>query len=183
MTIPEPSGTSIQSGDRDALEVQIAELRELFRRRLLEDRAKNQLVQTVQSSLEARDALDRGEAFHGLFAEMLLALDRLAAHEPTAELNESVRAELLETMMRRGLRALPEVETLDTRIHEVVGVQQNGADAADEGSTEVAGRTILRVEREGYLLGDRVLRPARVVVSASQRIDRGSAHPTAGKDT
>lgn len=135
---------------------EVAYLRDLFQRKLLEDRAKNQLIESVQRSLAERDALDLGNAYRDVFAETLVALDRLQTETPSAELNASVVEELLEVFARRGLRAVETSGSLDLRLHEVVATVPSG-----DGEAGV----IVSVQREGYLLGDRLLRPARVVVA------------------
>ncbi len=142
----------------ESLESQLRELRDLFQRRLVEDKSKNQLIQIVQADLEARSALDRGDAFFGMFQEVLLAVDRLLREEATAELNLSVAREVLEVLARRGLRAIPSEGHVDARVHEVIG--------AVEARGSIAPGTIVDVRREGYTLASRVLRPAQVVVAA-----------------
>lgn len=154
---------------------QVGELRDLFRRRLLEDKTKNQLVQSVQASLEARDALDRGDVFRDVFLEILLAIDRLATETPSPQLAASVRDELLEVMARRGLQPVPELQTLDARVHEVVGT----AEAPDQ--RDGAAERILEVRRPGYTLAGRVLRPAQVVVAVPGAV-APHTDPAPGKD-
>lgn len=144
--------------DLAAVEEKVQYLQDLFQRKLLEDRAKNQLIDAVQKSLAERDAIASGDAFRDLFKEALLALDRLRSEQPDRELNESVIDELLEVFARRGLRQVPNEGHLDPRLHEVIET----VPSSDE---HPAGR-IVYVEREGFVLGDRLLRPARVVVAA-----------------
>jgi molecular chaperone GrpE len=137
---------------------EVGYLRDLFQRKLFDDKAKNQLIASVQDSLAGRDALDRGEAFRGLFEEALVAIDRLRAEAPSAELSESVAEELLEVFGRRGLSPVRLAGPVDPRIHEIVEVVElpEGREPGD----------ILCVERDGYQLGERLLRPARVVIGA-----------------
>lgn len=136
---------------------QVQYLQDLFQRKLLEDRAKNQLIESLRESLERRDAMATGEAFRDLFKEALVALDRLQSEEPDKELSESVADELLEVFVRRGLQLVPVEGQVDPKFHEVVEVAP-----ANEGQ---ATGEILSVERDGYLLGGRLLRPARVVIA------------------
>lgn len=146
-----------------AIEEKVQYLQDLFQRKLLEDRAKNQLIDAVQKSLAERDAVSSGEAFRDLFKEALLALDRLRSEQPSRELNESVVDELLEVFARRGLQAVPNEGQMDHRFHEVMETVA----ASDE---HPAGH-IVYVEREGFVLGGRLLRPARVVVAAAVPVE------------
>ena len=134
---------------------EVHELRKLFHRRLLEDRPRNEFLRSVQTSLQARDALDTGRVFAELFRELLLAVDRLAAHDPAVELNESISVELLGIMSRRGLQRINTSGGLDLAVHEVVEAEAGAA--VREGAP-------VRVLREGYTLAGQVLRPARVKV-------------------
>ena len=92
--------------------------------------------------------------------EELAALEAAAQHEE-AKLEEGVRLvhrELVEALAREGL---VEVETdghFDPHVHEALLSQPSDQ---DDGA-------VLEVLQKGYRLGDRVLRPARVVVSQSE---------------
>ena len=146
-----------------ALAEEVRALRQLFQRRLLEDRAKNALIDTVQTHLAERAALDSGEAFRGLIAEALLAVDRLIFEDSSADLSMSVAAELLEIFARRGLRPVPTTGIADPRIHEIAGM----VSAAVAGTDPATGAgEIVEVRRRGYTLGERLVRPAVVLVAA-----------------
>ena len=88
------------------------------------------------------------------------ALEAAAQHEE-AKLEEGVRLvhrELLEALAREGL---VEVETdgqFDPHVHEALLSQPS---EQEDGS-------VIEVLQKGYRLGDRVLRPARVVVSQGE---------------
>ena len=106
-------------------------------------------------------------AHERLVKELLPVLDDLersleaAAQHEEAKLEEGVRLvhrELVEALAREGL---VEVETdgqFDPHVHEALLSQPSDR---DEGA-------VLEVLQKGYRLGDRVLRPARVVVSQSE---------------
>jgi len=103
-------------------------------------------------------------AHERLVKELLPVLDDLeraleaAAQHEEAKLEEGVRLvhrELMEALAREGL---VEVETdgqFDPHVHEALLSQPSDR---EEGS-------VVEVLQKGYRLGDRVLRPARVVVS------------------
>lgn len=149
--------------DLAALEEKVQYLQDLFQRKLLEDRAKNQLIDAIQKSLAERDSVASGEAFRDLFMEALVALDRLRAEQPGRELNESVFDELLEIFARRGLRQVSNDGQLDPHFHEVIETVP--------ATEEHPSGHIVYVEREGFALGERLLRPARVVVAAEAASD------------
>jgi molecular chaperone GrpE len=85
------------------------------------------------------------------------ALDAAEAHEE-AKLEEGVRLvhrQLAETLAKQGLAEIETNGTFDPHVHEALLSQPS----------EAAEGSILEVVQKGYRLGDRVLRPARVVVS------------------
>ena len=89
------------------------------------------------------------------------ALEAAAEHEE-AKLEEGVRLvhrELVEALAREGLVEIETNGSFDPHIHEALLTQPS---EAEEGA-------VLDVLQKGYKLGDRVLRPARVVVSAGAR--------------
>jgi molecular chaperone GrpE len=95
------------------------------------------------------------------------ALDAAAEHEE-AKLEEGVRLvhrELSHVLQKEGLIAVDTEGKFDPHEHEALLTQPS---ETDEGA-------ILEVIQKGYRLGDRVLRPARVVVSAGGD-ERGDAN-------
>ena len=85
------------------------------------------------------------------------ALEAAEAHEE-AKLEEGVRLVHRELRSALGKEGLVEIETdgvFDPHVHEALLTQPS----------EQADGTILEVIQKGYRLGDRVLRPARVVIS------------------
>lgn len=113
-------------------------------------------------------------AHERLIKELLPVLDDLeralvaASEHEEAKLEEGVRLverELRQALAREGLLEIETDGTFDPHVHEALLSQP--ADK-EEG-------TILEVIQKGYLLGDRVLRPARVVVAAQPPETDGSA--------
>jgi molecular chaperone GrpE len=113
---------------------------------------------------EAAAAQERGVA--GLAKELLPALDNLDRAIEAAEEDDPllkgvrlVRSELAAALARVGIESFrPEGEPFDPSIHEAVAT----APAGDGG----AGGAVIEVYQDGYRLGESILRPARVVVSA-----------------
>src|SRR5918999_3160587 len=110
-----------------------------------------------QESLVAR-------AHERLVKELLPVLDDLeraleaAAKHEEAKLEEGVRLvhrELRDALAKEGLVEIETNGSFDPHVHEALLTQPS---AEDEGS-------IIEVIQKGYRLGDRVVRPARVVIS------------------
>jgi molecular chaperone GrpE len=86
------------------------------------------------------------------------ALEAAAEHEE-AKLEEGVRLvhrSLLGLVERHGLSEIDTEGSFDPHVHEALLAQPG--EGADEGS-------VLQVLQKGYRLGDKVLRPARVIVA------------------
>jgi molecular chaperone GrpE len=118
-----------------------------------------------QESLVAR-------AHERLVKELLPVLDDLERALAAAEEHEEAKLEEGVRLVHRELKAaldregLAEIETdgvFDPHVHEALLSQPS---EAEEGS-------VLEVLQKGYKLGDRVLRPARVVVAAPQETGGG----------
>ena len=118
-----------------------------------------------QESLVAR-------AHERLVKELLPILDDLeraleaAAKHEEATLEEGVRLvhrSLAAALAREGLAEIETNGHFDPHVHEALLTQPS---EADEGS-------VIQVVQKGYRLGDRVLRPARVVVAAPKESSNG----------
>jgi molecular chaperone GrpE len=116
-----------------------------------------------QESLVAR-------AHERLVKELLPVLDGLegalgaSRDTGTRSVEEGVRLvhrELQAALKREGLAEIETNGRFDPHVHEALLSQPSDA---DEGS-------IIEVVQKGYTLGDRVVRPARVVVAAPQETD------------
>ena len=109
-----------------------------------------------------------------LVKELLPILDDLeraltaAAEHEEAALEEGVRLvhrSLANVLERQGLRAIATDGKFDPHVHEALLSQPS---EAEEGS-------VIDVVQKGYKLGDRVVRPARVVVAAPQEAQDADA--------
>jgi molecular chaperone GrpE len=129
---------------------------ENYRKRVLRD----------QESLVAR-------AHERLVKELLPVLDDLeralaaAEEHEEAKLEEGVRLvhrELADALAREGLAEIETNGVFDPHVHEALLSQPSDQDVG----------SVLEVVQKGYRLGDRVLRPARVVVAAPREDDGGS---------
>ncbi|MGC4104884.1 MAG: nucleotide exchange factor GrpE [Thermomicrobiales bacterium] len=136
---------------------EIADLTDLFRRRLLDDKAKNALYETLQEQVKASQDLLRYRAFESLFREALFAVDRLQTEPCTQQLVKSAVDELLEVFARRTLHPVADGGTFDPRVHEAV--------ETIEANEHLPAGSITMVHRAGYTLDGRLLRPAQVTVA------------------
>src|SRR5204863_7022578 len=109
-----------------------------------------------------------------LVKELLPILDDLeralvaASEHEEARLEEGVRLvhrALAELLGRHGVREIDAEGKFDPHVHEALLSQPS---VADEGS-------VIDVVQKGYTLGDRVVRPARVVVAAAPPQPEGEA--------
>ena len=104
-------------------------------------------------------------AHEGLVRELLPVLDDLERALSAAEVHDEVTVvegvrlvhrALADQLAREGLEEIAADGAFDPHIHEAL-LSQPG-EGAEPG-------TVLQVVQKGYRLGDRVLRPARVVIS------------------
>jgi molecular chaperone GrpE len=132
---------------------------------------------------DAEDA--RRRAVEGLAAELIPVLDNFhlalgatavgsssgapASAEVIADGMRMVRSMLEGVLERHGLAEIPSADReFDPNLHEAVGVEPT--------NTVPPGR-VVRVMARGYYLGERVLRPSRVVVSgAADSASRPGSH-------
>ena len=132
---------------------------ENFRRRGLKERQETQLYghqNLVKELLPTVDNLDRA----------IEHADRNASEELQSLLQgvELVRKELLGVLDRFGVTAVEALgQPFDPAVHEAM---------AQTPAAEVAPNTVVAEMEKGYLLRDRLLRPARVVVSKAADGDR-----------
>jgi molecular chaperone GrpE len=136
---------------REALLRKTADFENLKRRSEKEktDFFKFALAETFRDLLGVLDNFERALA-HG--AEGMSGADMQAGIDMIAK-------QLADTLRRYGLVEIPaEGLTFDPNVHEAI---------AREETTEAPPGTILEVFQKGYVLNDRLLRPARVKVAAA----------------
>lgn len=119
------------------------------------ERLRASLASLKSDSRKIKD-LATGEAYAGLFSELLLAVDRVKNEPLSEDLRSSIADEIIEVCSHYGLESVLCDETVNLHEHEIVGLIKTD-DAFKDGK-------VARVERDGYRIGGRLLRPARVVV-------------------
>ena len=116
-----------------------------------------------QASLSARATERLVKELLPIVDDLERALEAAEEHEE-AKLEEGVRLvhrQLASALEREGLPAIETNGKFDPHVHEALLSQPS---EVDEGS-------VIEVLQKGYRLGDRVLRPARVVVAAPKEAD------------
>jgi len=122
-------------------------LLDLFRRRLLDDKAKDQTIDSLVKQLS-------GDGFVPLFRELLLVCDR--AWDSADDFSRSLGDEIVAVLERYGVEAIPADGAFDPAVHKVVGVKPAGEQPA--GMEQV---------HPGFYFRGAVLRPAQVILSES----------------
>jgi molecular chaperone GrpE len=151
-----PSPASDPQPEHDELIAQLADLEDKYKRALadLDNYRKRTARDVEQRVAEARQRvlLD--------WLETVDSVERAMRIEPKGPCLEGLRAVLdqMEAVLaRQGAHRIGAAgDDFDPERHEAIAVQP---------SAEVPDRTILAVERSGFALGDRVIRPAQVVVA------------------
>jgi molecular chaperone GrpE len=113
-----------------------------------------------QESLVARAAESLVRELLPILDDLERALDAAERHEE-AQLEEGVRLvhrSLAQALQKQGLEQIETNGRFDPHVHEALLSQPSDA---EEGS-------VIDVLQKGYRLGDRVLRPARVIVSGAK---------------
>lgn len=159
---PSEAGPAAEGGGPLAVEdqpdpaVQLREMELRYKRALADldnyrKRAQREIERRVE---ETREMLLRE------WLEVTDSVDRALRMEPTGPAAERLRAvlEQIEAILgRQGVRRIGEAgQAFDPHLHEAVGVRE---------TDEVAAGTVVEVARSGFSVGDRVIRPAQVVVS------------------
>src|SRR6266508_4559120 len=111
-----------------------------------------------QESLVARAGERIVKELLPILDDLERALEAAESHEE-AKLEEGVK--LVQLLEREGLAPVATEGKFDPNVHEALLTQPS---AAEEGS-------VIQVLQKGYRLGDRVLRPARVVVAGPKDED------------
>lgn len=152
------AGDLTMTATLETIVAQVEALRDLFNRRLLEDKEKKRLYEELydQTGFIRQDLAHQFLA--PLLRELLTMVDRLERTGSDDVVVRSVLDELDEIVQRYGVRPIDRgLDRFDPRLHDAV--------ESVPSTPERPSGAIIEVVRGGHLLGDRVLRPARVVVA------------------
>jgi molecular chaperone GrpE len=151
---PEAASTG-PGGDREALTVELAGIEDRYKRALadLDNYRKRSEREIERRVAQARESTLR-EWLH-----VVDSVERAVRLEPPpcAEGMQALLDQMDGVLTRQGVdRIGAPGDRFDPERHEAIAVQP---------SDEVPDRTIVSVQRSGYAIGDRVIRPAQVVVA------------------
>ena len=141
---------------RDELTAELERLEDRYKRALADlDNYRKRSAREIQ-----RQVQDARQAVIGDWLEVVDSVERALRMEPRTECVEGLQAVLdqMEAVLAREevQRIGTAGDRFDPERHEAVAVQP---------SADVPDRTVLAVERSGFAIGDRVIRPAEVVVA------------------
>ena len=143
---------------------EVVALKDLFLRRLMDDKVKMaSLAQLKDQNEQLQKQLD-DKALYGFIKEILLICDRIDTQTEIDSLTESVEYEIIDLLARREIYRMEQSTIFDPRYHNAVGTV-----VATE---EYPEKSVVRVVRNGYLIKDKVFRPADVVVAVKDSEDR-----------
>jgi molecular chaperone GrpE len=153
------SRASEETPERD-LTAELAQMEDRFKRALADlDNYRKRAARELERLVE-----ERGDAALREWLEVVDGVERALQQQPENPLYEGLQA-VLEHMdsvlARQGVRRIGEAgEPFDPTKHEAVEVRE---------TEEAPDRSVVAVVRSGYARGDRVLRPAEVVVARAPR--------------
>lgn len=129
---------------------EIAELRDLFLRRLMEDKSRLAMQQALVDDLDEMRSQATQRFMEPFLKELLLAVDRLNESQRKSEDVSSFSEEVHGILERWNVFKAPFAGTFDPRIHELVG------------EVDPSNFENLVELRAGYLIGERLLRPTLI---------------------
>lgn len=136
---------------------EVSLLRDLFARRLMDDKMKNAMVEKLSESNSALIKVVEDHQVLEFVKELILICDRIYKQPEMDAFTASVLEEILEVLSRRGIQQIEQLETFDPRIHNSVSVV--------EATEDCPANQIVQVVRHGYTRKDKLIRPADVVVA------------------
>lgn len=145
----------------DRLIGEVADLKDLFLRRLMDDKVKTAVIAQLKENNAALQKMLDEKAVLNLVKDILIVCDRIDAQPEVDDLTASVEDELLEILARRDFFRMEVKEYFDPALHNAVGT----VPATDGGQD----KTIIKVVRNGYMFRERVIRPADVIVAVKKR--------------
>jgi molecular chaperone GrpE (heat shock protein) len=162
VTVPTENPGAVAEADGPPLariEERLAELVDLFRRRLLDDRDKRRLIDAATDRAQAAESGPFRQYLHPLVVGLAMVIDRLDAYQGAdPDFAASVRDELLDALARQGVVPVATDGPIDPSRHDVLAVTGPLGTSRD--------MVVAQVEGRGYRHADWVFRPARVTATA-----------------
>ena len=139
---------------------EVQALKDLFLRRLVDDKIKSAAIDKLAANNERLSQLINDMHFVSLIKELFLICDRIEANPDANDFDFSIRDELLEVFSRREILPISENQYFNPAIHNAVKTVS--------ATEEIRPGTIVFVQRTGYFQGDKVIRPADVIVATDK---------------
>lgn len=136
---------------------EVSMLSDLFRRRLMDDKQRNQLYDALVEQNKKLNNQIEVRNFDAFVKELILICDRIEASEYKTDFVSSIFDELQEVLRRRGVERILDLSKFDPSLHEAIEVVLAENNEEDN--------KIVAVKRHGYRVGERLIRPAEVVVA------------------
>jgi molecular chaperone GrpE len=155
-------GDGATTPSTDELQAQIAKLEDRYKRALADlDNYRKRTAVEIERRVE-----ETGERLLRDWLDAVDSVERALGMDSDSTLAQGLRAVLdqMEAILaRQGVTRIGEAgEPFDPERHEAIAVRE---------TADVPDRTIIEVARSGWAMGDRVLRPAQVVVSRRPQSD------------
>ncbi len=144
----------------NSIAAEVSSLKDLFLRRLIEDKVKAVAIEKLSTSNEELIGCLNQMHYESFIKELILICDRIDAKQDVSDFEYSIRDELLEVFSRRGVHPIPPQQVFDPAFHNAV--------KAIPSTEECPSGTVVAIVRTGYMIDNRVLRPADVVVSSNK---------------
>lgn len=162
----QPSGDAgIAQDDAARILAGLNQLTDLFRRRLLDDKAKAQAISALSAAADA-------QRLAPLCREFALLLDRIAAYRSDGadaqDFVASIGDEILAILAHYGFEPIASPKTFDPTTQRIVGISEKPPEGAD-GAAVALDNTVVAVQRAGYRLNGTVIRPEEVIVYRGAR--------------
>jgi molecular chaperone GrpE len=142
------------------LAAEIAQLRDLFRRRLYDDRRRGQLYDALEEQSRKLSAVLTNRALADVFLEVLLSVDLLLDDRLTLAVARDAGEQILEAFARRGFAQVATSPVFDPATQEAVDKVA--------ATPELPPGAVVQVVRPGFRLQDKLLRPAQVIVAVQE---------------
>lgn len=146
-----------EASDAKVIYDEVLQLKDLFLRRLMDDKVKSAAILQLKDNNEALQRQLDDKAIMTLVRDIILICDRINAQEIVDDMTASIEEELTEILARREFHRMPRAEFFDPTCHNAVGTEEE--------TPKHPERSIVKVVKDGYYYRDRVFRPADVIVS------------------
>lgn len=130
---------------------EIYALKDLFTRRLMNDKQKNELIQALTD--EAKHAY-----IEPFLYDIILLLDRIEYSD--SETVRSIHEELTEILERRGVTVISESPDLNPKYCKVIRAEERD---------DITAPQVLRIIRKGYATQEKVIRPLEVIAAVPKQ--------------